>query len=592
MSCIFRLLVVAGACLCVCGTPVYLTHRQSSLDPPQEGASVAMSGSGALVRVTDPSEDEGSAGGGGGGGGGDGPDARRARPGETRSRGNGDITGGGRSGPGPDGGGKAARGRERREAEAEEEAQTSESPAETADDGSRPTPDAALSADQERGTPVASATEGNATATAATGAPPQADPQRSAAWEKEAAPGGPPSRGPPGASAGGQSPQILGTVSSASAPSPGASPFPALSEWGGQDGATAPFVPDLLLAEVGPDAMPKPEAPEGLWSEAARESEVDTEVPLSQDQSTEGTMSSEALPLIFDPFDDVTPQGAATAAAAAGVTGAAAPGGPQPPIAAKATVGTFPSEAAFDRLVTVETDGDGPSHPPPMLMPEWTSPWQTSGTELEPSTSPDPAAPPPPGPSERQTMKDSDKVAKLEGASSVSVLPASSLLSSGKPVTEATHRHVSKSTSGLEEMESEEEPDEDEEDENTEESDEDDEEDEEQTETPASTRPPYSLIPPPPVWVQHNQGLMRSWMELIREKAGYVSGMLAPVGIGIAGAILIVGALYSIRMIHRRRRNSFKYQRRKVRQQEQPREIGPSRPDQAMLLADSSEDEF
>lgn len=44
--------------------------------------------------------------------------------------------------------------------------------------------------------------------------------------------------------------------------------------------------------------------------------------------------------------------------------------------------------------------------------------------------------------------------------------------------------------------------------------------------------------------------------------------MLAPVGIGITGALLIVGALYSIRMIHRKRRNSFKHQRRKVRQPE------------------------
>ena len=42
--------------------------------------------------------------------------------------------------------------------------------------------------------------------------------------------------------------------------------------------------------------------------------------------------------------------------------------------------------------------------------------------------------------------------------------------------------------------------------------------------------------------------------------------MLAPVGIGIAGALLIVGALYSIRRIHRKRRNSFKRQRRKARQ--------------------------
>lgn len=47
-----------------------------------------------------------------------------------------------------------------------------------------------------------------------------------------------------------------------------------------------------------------------------------------------------------------------------------------------------------------------------------------------------------------------------------------------------------------------------------------------------------------------------------------MSGMLAPVGIGITGALLIVGALYSVRMIHRKRRNSFKHQRRKARQPE------------------------
>ncbi|XP_068199231.1 armadillo-like helical domain-containing protein 4 [Antennarius striatus] len=155
----------------------------------------------------------------------------------------------------------------------------------------------------------------------------------------------------------------------------------------------------------------------------------------------------------------------------------------------------------------------------------------------------------------------------------------------------STHQHQSRSRS--EEMESDEEQDEDDEDENSEESVE-DESEEDLTEMPdtSSTQPPYSLIPPPPVWVQHNQGLMRSWIELIREKAGYVSGMLAPVGIGITGALLIVGVLYSIRVIHRKRRNSFKQKRRKVRQPEQPGEPGISRQDQAMLLADSSEDEF
>lgn len=46
----------------------------------------------------------------------------------------------------------------------------------------------------------------------------------------------------------------------------------------------------------------------------------------------------------------------------------------------------------------------------------------------------------------------------------------------------------------------------DEDDENTEESEE-SEEEQKETPIPAPTRPPYSLIPPPPVWVQRNQGL-------------------------------------------------------------------------------------
>lgn len=53
-----------------------------------------------------------------------------------------------------------------------------------------------------------------------------------------------------------------------------------------------------------------------------------------------------------------------------------------------------------------------------------------------------------------------------------------------------------------------EELDDDDDDENSEESVE-EESEEDLTETPktSSTQPPYSLIPPPPVWVQRNQGL-------------------------------------------------------------------------------------
>lgn len=102
-------------------------------------------------------------------------------------------------------------------------------------------------------------------------------------------------------------------------------------------------------------------------------------------------MSSEALPLIFEPFEDVTPEGA-PAEAAAVVT--LVPGSAQPP-AAMATGGMPLSEVDLDQLVTLETDSDGPSHAPPLLMPDWMSPWQTSGAELlEPISSSGPSVSP------------------------------------------------------------------------------------------------------------------------------------------------------------------------------------------------------
>ncbi|NWI66147.1 ARMD4 protein, partial [Todus mexicanus] len=67
-------------------------------------------------------------------------------------------------------------------------------------------------------------------------------------------------------------------------------------------------------------------------------------------------------------------------------------------------------------------------------------------------------------------------------------------------------------------------------------------------------------------WEQQNQGLVRSWMEKLKDKAGYMSGMLVPVGVGIAGALFILGALYSIKIMNRRRRNGSKRHKRKVRQ--------------------------
>lgn len=304
-----------------------------------------------------------------------------------------------------------------------------------------------------------------------------------------------------------------------------------------------------MLPAIGP--LPK-DGLESLWTEAARPSGADTVGPLSQDDATESTMSSESLPLIFDPLEDVSPEGALS-------------------------------------------DRTRPSEVSPPLPPDWTSLGQASGTELqEPirSVMSEQGAG-----SEAGWDETGTGVAKTSNLEENSQSASPSLSSPPRHTTTATtatvtmaiqHQHHLKSRHGFDEMRSDEDLDEDEE--NSEES---EESDEDLTEAPeASTPPPYSLIPPPPVWVQRNQGLMRSWVELIREKAGYVSGMLAPVGIGISGALLLVGALYSIRIMHRRRRNSFKHQRRKTRQQEQPREPSTSGQDQAMLLADSSEDEF
>ncbi|XP_054900327.1 armadillo-like helical domain-containing protein 4 isoform X2 [Poeciliopsis prolifica] len=350
------------------------------------------------------------------------------------------------------------------------------------------------------------------------------------------------------------------------------------SAWG-HDGPTRPSPPDLLLPEIGPlNMMPRDDGLESLWTEAARPA-GDTAVPLPQDEATEATMSSEALPLIFEPFEDATEEGPAGAAAVAAVSRAPA-GSP----GAMATRLPPTSEADPDRLVN--SDADGPSREPPALLSEWTSPWQASGSELLEPVGAGTAA------SQRRVQTEQEE--EHPGTGTVRTTNSEAGTSHHDTITTiASHRLLHKTRTGIEEMESEEELDEDEDNENSEESVEEDSE-EDLTEAPetSSTQPPYSLIPPPPVWVQRNQGLMRSWAELIREKAGYVSGMLAPVGIGITGALLIVGALYSIRMLHRKRRNSFKHQRRKARQPEQPWEPGTSCQDQAMLLADSSEDEF
>ncbi|XP_051886218.1 armadillo-like helical domain-containing protein 4 isoform X2 [Pristis pectinata] len=84
-------------------------------------------------------------------------------------------------------------------------------------------------------------------------------------------------------------------------------------------------------------------------------------------------------------------------------------------------------------------------------------------------------------------------------------------------------------------------------------------------------------------WNQHDQ--VRSWLEKIKNKAGYMSGMLVPVAVGVAGALFILGALYSLKVMNRKRKNVFK------RRETKPRDF-TSMQDRVMLLADSSEDEF
>ncbi|KAL0967690.1 hypothetical protein UPYG_G00255620 [Umbra pygmaea] len=369
-----------------------------------------------------------------------------------------------------------------------------------------------------------------------------------------------------------------------------------------QDKETAPALSELLLPDLGAalTGSSRQDDPDSLWTEPQQQNEaVDASATSLQEAAMEGTMSSEDLPLIFEPLD-VTPEGAGIA------TATVSPDNSQTSFTIVAT-GMLLSEVELDQVVTLDKDNIGPSHVPPPVLLDWTLPWQISGGDNSEPINPSGLPIDMPSSKTELLLHPTDKGS--ETLHNPETTPPTSESNPPSPTSQLTMTIITKTTnlpatkSGLEELESE-----DEEDENTEESDEEDsEEDLNETPMSAPTHPPYSLIPPPPVWVQRNQGLMRSWVELIREKAGYVSGMLAPVGIGIAGALVIVGVLYSVRMIHRRRRNSFKHQRRRklrhtemktpetffhISADEQPRETSSTGQDQAMLLADSSEDEF
>ncbi|XP_045422485.1 armadillo-like helical domain-containing protein 4 isoform X1 [Lemur catta] len=202
---------------------------------------------------------------------------------------------------------------------------------------------------------------------------------------------------------------------------------------------------------------------------------------------------------------------------------------------------------------------------------------------------------------------------------SLSPTPPASEASSERTVAPSISRANTAASYGLDQLESEEgDEDEDEEDEEDEDEEEEDEEEDEEdkdadsldegldgdTELPGFTLPGVTSqepdleqgnmgllegatyqVPDAIEWEQQNQGLVRSWMEKLKDKAGYMSGMLVPVGVGIAGALFILGALYSIKVMNRRRRNGFKRHKRKQREFN-------SMQDRVMLLADSSEDEF
>ncbi|XP_064185014.1 armadillo-like helical domain-containing protein 4 isoform X2 [Anguilla rostrata] len=303
-------------------------------------------------------------------------------------------------------------------------------------------------------------------------------------------------------------------------------------------------------------------------------------LPFGHDD--EATPTPDDIPLIFEPLDDALSEMVVTTA----------PSGTQQVLQFSGiTADTQDILTGPELITTVIVDG-GPS-PSGAARPTL----QTSGTEIMEALSPSTSlftAPPPEPPlddgilyTEELGMTDTPTGTTEGSPSSFRTREHKNTeLSPTTIVATATSMSLPRHKSGVVELESEEEPD----DKETGESkDAGSEEDVSEVMTVAHVRPTYSHIPyhfhPGSIWVQRNQGLVHSWVEKIRDKAGYVSGMLAPVGIGIAGALFILGALYGIKVVHRRRRKGYKRQTRKHRE-------SGSRQDRVMLLADSSEDEF
>ncbi|XP_061560813.1 cell surface glycoprotein 1-like isoform X4 [Phycodurus eques] len=112
-----------------------------------------------------------------------------------------------------------------------------------------------------------------------------------------------------------------------------------------REGPVMPAPPEPFLPDMGVDTMPKEDGVESLWTEAPGPSGADT--APSPDDTTEGTMSSESLPLIFEPLEESAAQ---------------------LPAAATASAGAPLSEA--DPELPFATETDKPSHAPPPMTPD------------------------------------------------------------------------------------------------------------------------------------------------------------------------------------------------------------------------------